>query len=171
MGRLTVDPRRNVSHHQSTCSQRSSSGALHLKLGPLPDPSLADSIKELFAEITDLGTIEPIGAQPDASGIFNFKVETKTSQDELLDLFTFHVSKEHVVFAPFGAPAAESKAAPASTENLGYGFFDDAPGMPSTAASAAPAEAAPASTASSKDPGYGFFDNAPGSPVPSAPSE
>ena len=58
------------------------------------------------------------------------------ADNDLLDLFTFHVAREHVQLLPFGAgygfhegaPGAPAKEAP----DLGYGFFDDAPGAPST---------------------------------------
>ncbi|MBP6901250.1 MAG: chemotaxis protein CheW [Burkholderiaceae bacterium] len=109
---------------------------LELTVGELPDPSLADSLAELFKEITDLGTIEPLDAGRSADGMRRFKIVTTSSDNDLLDLFTFHVPREAVRLAPLG---------------LGYGFHDGAPGAP-------PAEAPQA------DSGYGFFDNAPGAP-------
>ena len=45
---------------------------LELVVGPLPDPSQADNLQELFKEIVDLGTIEPLDggqAQDDRPGI------------------------------------------------------------------------------------------------------
>ncbi len=110
--------------------------ALELTVGPLDNTALADNLVELFKEITDLGTIEPLDAGRSADGMRRFKIVTASSDNDLLDLFTFHVAREHVKLQPLG---------------LGYGFHDGAPG--------APAEAPPAS-----DPGYGFFDDAPGAP-------
>jgi two-component system chemotaxis sensor kinase CheA len=110
---------------------------LELTVGPLDDPSRADNLVDLFKEITDLGTIEPLDGGRAADGVRRFKVLTTSADQDLLDLFTFHVDREHVKL---------------TEANPGYGFFDNAPGAPGEAA------AAP------KDPGYGFFDDAPGSP-------
>ncbi|WP_425261385.1 chemotaxis protein CheA [Rubrivivax sp. RP6-9] len=112
--------------------------SLELTVGPLEDTALADNLVDLFKEITDLGTIEPLDAGKPADGMRRFKVLTATSDNDLLDLFTFHVAREHVRLAPLGA---------------GYGFHEGAPGAPAAEA------AAPAA-----DPGYGFFDDAPGAP-------
>ena len=109
--------------------------ALELRVGPLPDPSVADNLVGLFKEITNLGTIEPLDAGRDADGVRRFKVVTNSSDNDLIDLFGFHVAREHVQLMPLTA---------------GYGFHDGAPG-------------APLETPRS-DPGYGFFDNAPGAP-------
>ncbi|MET0518027.1 MAG: Hpt domain-containing protein, partial [Burkholderiaceae bacterium] len=129
---------------------------LELQVGPLTDLSLADNLVELFKEITDLGTIEPLDAGMDADGIRRFKVLTSSPDSDLIDLFTFHVAREQVKLMPLtagfgfheGAPGAPP-AEPPSTDP-GYGFFDDAPGLPSDTASAelqVQAEAAPKPTA------------------------
>jgi two-component system chemotaxis sensor kinase CheA len=109
--------------------------ALELRVGPLPDPSVADNLVELFKEITNLGTIEPLDAGRDADGVRRFKVVTTSSDNDLIDLFGFHVAREHVQLMPLTA---------------GYGFHDGAPGAPVETPKA--------------DPGYGFFDDAPGAP-------
>ena len=109
--------------------------ALELRVGPLPDPSVADNLVDLFKEITNLGTIEPLDAGRDADGVRRFKVVTSSSDNDLIDLFGFHVAREHVHLMPLTS---------------GYGFHDGAPG-------------APVETPKS-DPGYGFFDDAPGAP-------
>ncbi len=111
---------------------------LELQVGPLPDPAVADNLVDLFKEITDLGTIEPLDAGMSADGMRRFKVLTSSSDNDLLDLFTFHVAREQVKLLPFGD---------------GYGFHDGAPGAP------------PAVKDEDKDPGYGFFDDAPGVPA------
>lgn len=113
---------------------------LELQVGPLTDLSLADNLVELFKEITDLGTIEPLDAGQSADGMRRFKVLTSSTDNDLLDLFTFHVAREQVKLLPLGP---------------GFGFHEGAPGAP-------PAEP------EDKDPGYGFFDDAPG--IPSATS-
>ncbi|MGC4078044.1 MAG: chemotaxis protein CheW [Rubrivivax sp.] len=114
--------------------------ALELTVGPLADPAMADNLVELFKEIADLGTIEPLDAGRDADGMRRFKVLTTTPDNDLLDLFTFHVAREQLKLAPLGP---------------GYGFHEGAPGAPE------PSKTEP-------DPGYGFFDEAPGAPQANA---
>ena len=109
---------------------------LELQVGPLTDLSLAENLVELFKEITDLGTIEPLDAGQSSDGMRRFKVLTSSTDNDLLDLFTFHVARDQVKLMPLGP---------------GFGFHEGAPGAP-------PAEPP------SADPGYGFFDNAPGVP-------
>ncbi|MEK8048960.1 chemotaxis protein CheW [Ideonella sp. DXS22W] len=116
---------------------------LELRVGSLPDPSMADNLVELFKEIDGLGTIEPLDAGRSADGMRRFKIVTTSSDNDLLDLFTFHVPREAVQLQPLGP---------------GYGFHEGAPGAP-------PVEAPPA-----REVGYGFFDNAPGAPGAAAPA-
>ena len=113
---------------------------LELTVGPLPDPAAADNLVELFQEISNLGTIEALDAGRDADGMRRFKVETTSSDNDLIDLFSFHVAREHVRLAPLSA---------------GYGFHAGAPGAP---------EYTPEHVAEASNPGYGFFDDAPGAP-------
>jgi two-component system chemotaxis sensor kinase CheA len=130
---------------------------LELTVGPLDQPEQANNLIELFSEITDLGTIEPLDAGRDADGVRRFKVLTASSDNDLLDLFTFHVAREHVKLAPLGpgygfhadapgAPPPEAEPAP----EAGYGFFDDAPGAPGATDSAPTTPAAPAAPAPAK---------------------
>lgn len=129
---------------------------LELQVGPLTDLTLAENLVELFKEITDLGTIEPLDAGQSSDGMRRFKVLTSSTDNDLLDLFTFHVAREQVKLMPLttgfgfydGAPGAPPAEAPSA--DPGYGFFDDAPGVPAGAApeaAPAPAEAAPAPAA------------------------
>jgi two-component system, chemotaxis family, sensor kinase CheA len=113
---------------------------LEVRVGPLKDPAQANNLIELFSEITDLGTIEAIDGGQASDGMRRFRVVTTSTDNDLLDLFTFHVARDEVELLPMtdgygfhaGAPGA-----PQPTEaELGYGFFDDAPGAPI----AAPAE-------------------------------
>ena len=122
---------------------------LELRVGPLEHPEQANNLVELFQEITDLGTIEPIDGGQSSDGMRRFKVVTTSSDSDLLDLFTFHVAREAVVLLPLGkgygfhagAPGApaESEAKPVE---LGYGFFDEAPGAPKGDAAPAVARSA-----------------------------
>jgi two-component system, chemotaxis family, sensor kinase CheA len=115
---------------------------LELQVGPLSDPNQADNLVELFKEITDLGTIEMLDGGKAADGMRRFKVVTSSSDNDLLDLFTFHVAREQVKILPLdvgygfyaGSPGAPKAEAPA--EEVGYGFFSDAPGAPGSAAAA-----------------------------------
>ncbi len=107
---------------------------LELRVGPLEDPRVADNLVELFQEITDLGTIEPLDAGQSADGMRRFKVLTSSSDSDLLDLFTFHVAREQVQLLPlsegFGFHEGAPGAPPAEPPDPGYGFFDEAPGVP-----------------------------------------
>jgi two-component system chemotaxis sensor kinase CheA len=123
--------------------------ALCLTVGPNEDASVADGLFDLFKEVTNLGTIEPL-ANGSAEGMRRFKIVTTSSDSDLLDLFTFHIAREHMQLAPLDAgygffnenPGAPPEQVP---PDLGYGFFDDAPGAPG--ASAAPAAATAEGTA------------------------
>jgi two-component system chemotaxis sensor kinase CheA len=110
---------------------------LEVRIGPLNDPSQADNLFDLFKEITDLGTIEPLDNRQPVDGMRRFKVLTTSTDNDLLDLFAFHVARECIQLSEHGP---------------GYGFYAGSPGAP---------EESPASAA---DPGYGFFDDAPGAP-------
>ncbi|WP_348756570.1 chemotaxis protein CheA [uncultured Aquincola sp.] len=110
---------------------------LELTVGPLPQPEQADSLADLFKEIADLGVIEPLDAGRAADGMRRFKITTSSPDNDLLDLFSFHVAREHMKLQPLGP---------------GFGFHEGSPGAPE-----------PQQTAS-VDPGYGFFDDAPGAP-------
>jgi two-component system chemotaxis sensor kinase CheA len=138
----------------ATAAPTSGPRTVELRVGPLADPSQADNLVDLFKEITDLGTIEPLPDDAALAGLRRFKVSTAAAESELLDLFTFHVAREQVSFVAL----AEAGAAAAPAVDPGYGFFDEP----------APVAAAPAAPAAEK--GYGFFDNAPGAPEAPAPA-
>lgn len=136
--------------------RRTTARALELTVGPLPAPAMADNLVELFQEIPDLGTIEPLDGGRAAEGLRRFRVVTTTADSELIDLFSFHVAREQVRLkvadAGYGfhedAPGAPPPVVP---PDLGYGFFADAPGAPGTKAPAA-AASAPTSAAGSTVP-------------------
>lgn len=126
----------------ATAAPTTGKRTVELRVGPLSDASQADNLVDLFKEITDLGTIEPLADDPALAGIRRFKVDTASAESELLDLFTFHVAREQVAFLPYGdAAASAAPAAVAEVAEKGYGFFDDAPGAPAAAQAAAPASA------------------------------
>jgi len=137
---------------------------VELRVGPLSDASQADNLVDLFKEITDLGSISDLPADPALAGIRRFKVDTATADSELLDLFTFHVAREQVAFVAFGgAPAAAAPAVP--EKDPGYGFFEPVEAAPAAEAASA-SDAAPVDANAAR--GYGFFDNAPGAPAAQA---
>lgn len=116
----------------------SSTRSLQIRIGPLEHMEQADAIKELFRDIPGLGEISMIEGFEANMRIFG--VETTSTDDDLLDLFAFHVSREQVSIhdldeevhlrddPPPGAPLAPLP---------GFGFFDDAPGAPGSVATAA----------------------------------
>jgi len=125
--------------------------SLLIHIGPLEKPEQADAVQELFRDIPGLGTVTSLPSPRPDTRIF--AVETTSSNDDLLDLFVFHVAKEVVLItdqdaAAPAAPAMEvvptpvaavPPAAPALEED--FGFFAGAPGYPSEAV-AAPVDAA-----------------------------
>lgn len=111
--------------------------ALHIQIGPLERLEQADAIKELFRDIPGLGSIRDLESPQEKTRLF--AVETTSTNDDLLDLFAFHVAKEQVVIRDAAAPGGESAAAhddeetvpaPGAAAGEAYGFFNDAPGAP-----------------------------------------
>ena len=126
---------------------------LEIQIGPLDRPEQADAIKELFRDIPGLGAIRDIPARQVNTRVF--AVETTSTDDDLLDLFAFHVAKEQVLIRD-AAASGEAAAAEADDEPVvaldtfggeaSYGFFNGAPGAPhaeTTAAAHAPVAQAP----------------------------
>ena len=128
---------------------------LNIDIGPLSNPDLGEAIKELFRDIPGLGTIQD---QPGAAeGHRLFLVRTASTDDELRDLFVFHVSKEQVLISDAAqAPqAAESAAVPAVEEVAALAV----PAVPATGdEQVSPPNNLPPEEA------YGFFAGAPGAP-------
>jgi len=139
--------------HKSASSGRS----LEIRIGPLDKPEQADAVKELFRDIPGLGEIVVMPSDQDDVRVFG--VETSSTDDDLLDLFAFHVAREQVVIKVVSGGSAQTPAAePASP---GYGFFDGAAGAPQlTSYADDPPPGAPLAPL----PGFGFFDGAPGAP-------
>lgn len=137
--------------------------ALEIRIGPMDNLDLADAIKELFRDIPGLGTIEDLPCTD--AGCRLFGVQTQSSDEDLLDLFAFHVAKEQVQIrgqasqvAPVAAAAApqavavEAASAPveaaaalaADMVSGNFGIFPGAPGDPETRPALAPAKASAA---------------------------
>ena len=117
---------------------------LLIRIGPLEEASGADAIKELFRDIPGLGTI--VDSVTDDPSVRGFQVTTSASDDDLLDLFAFHVSKEQVSIALL---PGELELSTQRSDEVPYGFFPDAPGSPGAASQA---NAAPPSASDSGAP-------------------
>ena len=118
------------------------SRSLEITINRLARPDQADAIMELFHDIPGLGTIHTIPS--DRNDVRVFAVDTTSSDEDLLDLFVFHVSRQQVTIkavrtsAPAPSDAVISSSAapvppvslPAAASAPGYGFFDGAPGAP-----------------------------------------
>ena len=141
-------------------SQTKQMRSLEICIGPLERTEQADAVQELFRDIPGLGEIAVLQANADNTRLFS--VKTESSDEDLLDLFAFHVSREYIKI----------------TEHAGGS--DSAPGSHSAQADGGVAIAALASADDPQPgaplaplPGYGFFDGAPGAPAvvaESAPS-
>lgn len=129
--------------------------SLEIEIGPLEHPEQADAIKELFRDIPGLGNITALDCVQANTRIF--AVETPSSDEDLLDLFAFHVSRAQVSIKEINDAVSVSELdfslvaeAVGSSEKISYDD-DPLPGSPLAAL-----------------PGFGFFDGAPG--APSTPS-
>lgn len=149
---------------------------LQARIGPLARLDLADPIKDLFRDIAGLGHIT---AERDEGAYRIYDIDTSSTDDELLDLFAFHVARDQVTLVPLtGAPEpAASTASPMTASAVGtsmehsrdvieegFGLFAGAPGSPVAGTQPDPATGAPVP---GKDEvhGYGLFAGAPGNPI------
>ncbi len=116
---------------------------LEIRFGPLEKPAQADAILELFRDIAGLGKAVPLSS--DQENIRIFSVETNSTDDDLLDLFEFHVARAQVDIRVLDDSAV---AATSSSSGHSESYADDPP----PGAPLAPL------------PGFGFFDGSPGAP-------
>ena len=131
------------------------SRSLEIHIGPLNQPDQADAIKELFRDIPGLGVIKTIHSSNANTRIF--AVETSSSDEDLLDLFAFHVSRAQVLIRDTVGTLSEPSS--------GHEAFDSATGATPCHAGD-PLPSVPLAAA----PDFGFFDGAPGAPAVLAPS-
>lgn len=102
---------------------------LEIQIGPLERLEQADAIKELFRDIPGLGAIRDI--ESSQANTRSFAVETTSTNDDLLDLFAFHVAKEQVLIRDAAADEYEETVLAAGAGGgEAYGFFSEAPGAP-----------------------------------------
>lgn len=124
---------------------------LIIRIGPLEKPEQADDIKELFRDIPGLGDIKMLSSDREDTRVF--EVQTPSTDDDLLDLFAFHVSRDRVSI---------KSAVVEAVKDEGFGLFEGAPGAP---ADSSYADDPPAGAPLAPLPGFGFFDGAPGAPL------
>ncbi|MEF9997026.1 MAG: Hpt domain-containing protein, partial [Burkholderiaceae bacterium] len=123
--------------------------SLRLRVGPLADAAAADGLAELFRDIPALGSCEAVdGGVLSPEGWREFRLQTESLDGELIELFSFHVSREQVLIQPWAdaamavAPVAAAAAPVAAVqEGEGYGFFVDPAPLPVAAAPAPVARA------------------------------
>lgn len=140
---------------------------LEIEVGPLERLEQADAIKELFRDIPGLGTVRDIPASSPDCRLFG--VETTSTNDDLLDLFAFHVSKDRVQIRDAGRPSesiADATDDGSGGEGAGdgtpYGFFDGAPGAPHLQSAVVSAGAQPAAPSKTSVPVKPASDSKPG---------
>jgi two-component system chemotaxis sensor kinase CheA len=110
--------------------------SLEIRVGPLEHPEQADAIQELFRDIPGLGEITSIPSDRKDTRVF--AASTSSSDEDLLDLFAFHVSREFISIKQTQveqAPAEDVIASPVAVleqvvQAAGFGFFDGSPGAP-----------------------------------------
>ncbi|MDR7308909.1 chemotaxis protein CheW [Rhodoferax saidenbachensis] len=113
-------------------SSSSGSGrSIEIKIGPLERPEQADAIKELFRDIPGLGQIHVL--ESDRADTRIFAVETSSTDEDLLDLFAFHVSRDKVIISAVenDVPTSPQSVDQGQAEGTAFGFFDGSPGAPS----------------------------------------
>ena len=148
---------------------------LKATIGPLDKADEADPIKELFRDIAGLGTVtgESFDNQHKV-----FEISTSSSNDDLLDLFAFHVAKDKIQLVPLdAAPAPAPEPAPFVSQSLipvssdrppsgdieqGYGLYAGAPGSP--IANHSRSDSGEVTRNDDLIQGYGLFAGAPGNP-------
>lgn len=143
--------------------QEAGNRQLHVRVGPLDDPTVADNLAELFRDIPSLGTIAALdGGKADGAGYRRFAVSTTSLDGELIELFSFHVAREQILIEPAAqeagakaprpapsdaakAPVGPSGKAETPEDANGYGFFVDPAVLPGAKAPGArvPGAAAP----------------------------
>lgn len=111
---------------------------LLIRFGKLDHLAQADAVAELFRDIPGLGEIKSVTPPDLAPNERVFEVVTTSSNEDLLDLFAFHVAREQVAISEAGQPAmaevpnesVPTAAVAEPAKPASYGFFDGAPGAP-----------------------------------------
>jgi two-component system, chemotaxis family, sensor kinase CheA len=148
---VVVPPKPKVEDAKPAAKVGKSSRTLKITVGPLERPEQADAIQELFRDIPGLGSISTLHSEKKDRRVFS--VATESTDEDLLDLFAFHVSREHILIEAAAVAEASGEAtssvlevpatASSSDSSQVFGFFDGAPGAPA---------AVPVSNADTKTP-------------------
>ncbi|OYU46736.1 MAG: chemotaxis protein CheA [Burkholderiales bacterium PBB4] len=136
---LVTPPKPKLEETKPAVKSAKTCRVLKITVGPLERPEQADAIQELFRDIPGLGSIEALPSDKKDRRVFT--VSTESSDEDLLDLFAFHVSREHIFIESEIAPEVPAKPAPieekstavvesSSDSSQVFGFFDGAPGAP-----------------------------------------
>lgn len=118
---------------------------IDIHIGPLDNPALADGIAELFRDIPGLGSVSNLPC--DQPGKRVFRARTAATDNDLMDLFSFHVGREQIQIHEAGDMVHGKVPMPPPTEGKDYGFFEGSPGLPGTGAAAPRKDARPAADA------------------------
>lgn len=122
--------------------------SLEIRFGPLEHIEQADAVQELFRDIPGLGEISVLPS--DSKDMRTFAVKTASSDEDLLDLFAFHVSRDHIAIKDLQLASVEDVTSYADDPPLGaplapapgYGFFDGSPGAPALVSGSTPGSGA-----------------------------
>lgn len=120
---------------------------LNISISNMDQQGHVDAFMELFRDIPGLGEIKALPWVPGARRVF--EVDTTSSDEDLLDLFVFHVSREQVMIHEKerdvlggGSCAVQMVVGTSPIDGFGsgtvasvasFGFFDGAPGAPTGA--------------------------------------
>jgi two-component system chemotaxis sensor kinase CheA len=128
---VSVPPPMEPVARQDVAAKPSSVGRkLTISIGPLERPEQADAISELFRDIPGLGEISTNSAQNPSMRLY--AVTTNSSNEDLLDLFAFHVSREFIKIEEVQLENPVPNVTNSSDAAEGYGFFEGSPGAPSS---------------------------------------
>ncbi len=118
---------------------------IDIHIGPIDNPALADGIAELFRDIPGLGAVSTLPC--DQPGKRVFRARTAATDNDLMDLFSFHVGRDQIQIHEAGEVVHGKVPMPPATEGKDYGFFEGSPGLPGAGTPAPRKDARPAAEA------------------------
>jgi two-component system chemotaxis sensor kinase CheA len=105
--------------------QTTSERELVLDIGPGASAAAVDGILELFRDLPALGSIEALdGAPSQIPGVHRFTLRTPSSDQDLLDLLSFHVARDQVLISESIFAGSMPVQVPVAVDE-GFGFFDE----------------------------------------------
>ena len=126
---------------------------LEILIGPIDQPEHANAVMELFRDIPGLGKASAMPS--DRENFCLFLVETSSSDEDLLDLFAFHVAREKVAIKQIGDDRETDDVSVSGGVDVPVpNVYDDDP---------------PPGAPLAPFPGFGFFDGSPGAPDSNSP--